>query len=401
MQYYTFFLYGYFTLTLSDVFFPLQFGELISLNIFALAFFSKPLGGAVFGYIGDRFGRKISIVSSFIISGFATMLMGCIPDYTSIGVLAPILLSILRLIQGLTLGGQAYTSVVFMSEYAEKEKQNFSCSILTASSFVGALLAALSASLSASIEDYGWRLPFILGGAIMIGLWRPILQLEETETFKKISQSVTKTRESYRHIFRKEWKGYLTCIFVTGACLTPFYLITIYVSNIVLAKKFSNLPLSLSLINLCFLGVLILVLPIFGKLADRKTEQTLLVRGFTLLSVFSLPLYFALLQTNSIAVSILILLVFAIILAVLIAPISVYQTLLFKTHNRCFLLSTSANISAAFFGGVIPVLVDYLTKKYQLAIIPGLTLTITSILGIVCVLFSRSLKPNNYAENSQ
>ena len=173
LEFYDFALFGLLAPVFSTLFFPKEdpIAALIaSYGIFAAGFLIRPLGGIVFGYIGDTFGRKRAMVISIIAMMLPTSLIGFLPTYEQIGLLAPIILTLCRLLQGLCAGGEFSGAAIFVIEHAQENKKYFSGSLVTASSVIGMLAASTMASLCAleGVPTWGWRIPFLL--CIPIGL---------------------------------------------------------------------------------------------------------------------------------------------------------------------------------------------------------------------------------------
>ncbi|MBA2409968.1 MAG: MFS transporter [Gammaproteobacteria bacterium] len=181
LEWYDFALYGYLVPVISKLFFPSDntiTSLLATFGIFAIGFLMRPLGAVLFGHIGDRFGRRQALYLSIMLMAAPTFLLGCLPTYASIGVMAAVLLTLLRLVQGLSVGGEFTTSVTYVVETSPTERRGLSGSWANIGSIGGSLLGVgVAATLTtvlpqSSVEAWGWRIPFLLGGVLGIfALW--------------------------------------------------------------------------------------------------------------------------------------------------------------------------------------------------------------------------------------
>ncbi len=198
LEWYDFAIYGYLAPVIAKQFFPLEnnfLSLLATFGIFAVGFTSRPLGGLLLGHIGDRFGRKPVLWISVSLMGGSTMLIGCLPDYSVIGTAAPLLLMMLRIFQGLSVGGEYIGSTIYMSELSSPENRGYMSSWTEFGCFCGYLCGSSSGTLLTSIlgdqamYEWGWRVPFWIGGVIaMLGI---IIRqhLPETSAFLAIKSS--------------------------------------------------------------------------------------------------------------------------------------------------------------------------------------------------------------------
>ncbi len=211
LEWYDYLLYAYFADIFAKLFFPTSdeyLSIMISFAAFAIGFVARPLGGIVFGYIGDRFGRKVSLTISIILIAVPTTIMGLLPTYYQIGIFAPILLILMRILQGISLGGEFSASSTFLVESAPKNQQGFYGSFSTASIGLGMILASAVALLihhyftASEIQEFAWRIPFV--SSIFIGVLGIYLRshLEESEAFKKAQTQHKLIQKPLRTIFK-------------------------------------------------------------------------------------------------------------------------------------------------------------------------------------------------------
>ncbi len=234
LEWYDFAVYGYLATTMGALFFPTDnkvASTLAGFGVFAVGYFMRPLGSIVLGSVGDRHGRRAMLTLSIIIMGIASFLIGVLPTYSSIGLAAPILLTLLRMAQGFSVGGEYTGSMTYATEVAPVKHRGLFSSFATVGAVVGLVLGSatdwiLTAQLtSAQFSDWGWRLPFLLGLPIgALGLW---LRAHLPETME--AQSPSQTSDSgFETIFTHHWRALIQIVgIVTGASLV-FYVLFVW-----------------------------------------------------------------------------------------------------------------------------------------------------------------------------
>lgn len=221
LEFYDFTLYGFSATLIGKLFFPSE-DPILSIigtwGTFAIGFFMRAFGAVVFGYIGDRFGRKKALTLSIFLMGFPTLIMGLLPTYGEIGVIAPILLVVCRILQGLSTGGAYNGSAIFALEHVGNDKPGLYTGFMTGGAFLGMSIAAIFASLalSPSMPSWAWRVPFVLGILIsFVGLYIK-KKLSETPTFKKMQAEKNLAKIPLKEAFVNN-KSAMTVIFMCGA----------------------------------------------------------------------------------------------------------------------------------------------------------------------------------------
>jgi metabolite-proton symporter len=365
IEWYDFFLYGTAAaLVFGDLFFPGSsplIGTLSAFGTFAVGFAARPLGGVVFGHFGDRVGRKAMLVTSLLIMGLATFLIGCLPTHASIGVLAPILLVLLRFAQGIGVGGEWGGAVLMSVEHAPKGKRGFYGAFPQMGVPAGLLLSTVAfiTVQNATTEDqfmaWGWRIPFLISIVLVaVGLFIR-LAVMESPAFKEIKDSGTAADKPIVELVKEHKRDVLTAMGMRIAENGTFYIFTVFV----LAYGEETLKLSK---NTMLTGVIIaaglglLTVPFYGWLSDRVGRRPLYLAGavFTLLFVYP---FFALLDTKEP-----VLIWLAIVLAVNIGhdlmygPQAAYFSELFATRMRYTGASVGYQLASVFGGGFAPLI---------------------------------------------
>jgi metabolite-proton symporter len=306
IEWYDFFLYGTATaLIFRRLFFPNYdpfAGQLLAFSTFTVGFIARPLGGILFGYLGDRVGRKSTLVATLLLMGLSTVLVGLVPTHDQIGVMAPLLLALLRFVQGLGVGGEWGGAVLLALEYGHRGRRGFVASWPQAGVPLGLLastgvLALFEFNLSeADFLSWGWRVPFFLSGLlIVIGLVIRV-RLEETPLFAQVKESNQVAESPVRETLQRHWREVLLAAGSRLAENSCFYLFTVYV----LAYGSETLNIErrvlLGAVNLAA-AVEVFAIPAYGILSDRISRKAAYIGGCLFLMAFAWP-YYALLNTR-------------------------------------------------------------------------------------------------------
>jgi MFS transporter, MHS family, proline/betaine transporter len=287
--------YAYLSTTLATVFFPAEnptVGLLSVFAVFAVAFVFRPLGALFFGPLGDKIGRRQTLALVIIIMGIATLAVGLLPSYASVGILAPILLVIARVVQGFAAGGEFGGAAAFLAEYSPRRHRAFGVSWLESSSILGFLAASLavfllnSALTEEAVISWGWRIPFLIAGPMaVIGLYIR-LRIEDTPNFRALEQAHEVAQAPLREVLRQDWKQLLQMTGIEMLQHVSFYMILVYLLTYQTVEM--NLSSASASLSATITSVVAMVcVPLFGVLSDRVGRKPLLMAsglGFVLLS---------------------------------------------------------------------------------------------------------------------
>jgi MFS transporter, MHS family, proline/betaine transporter len=364
LEWYDYALYGTFTALISKHFFPPgddAVALIATFGIFAVGFLMRPLGAMFFGYIGDKYGRKNALALSILLMAFPTACIGLLPTYQEIGLWAPVLLTLIRLVQGVAIGGEFGGSIVYLVEHASTKNKNqmgnFSILSMLIGLFSGAMIAAALAHLMPveAFDSYGWRIPFILGFFIgIVGLYIRT-KLDESPVFMEAKEAGHTSDTPIKEALQQSYKEILLGIGVYLAVTIPFYIQTVFMpSFLVKFLKFSTSD-SLLIFSLSLLTMMV-VAPISAWLSDNKDREIVLKIVLISYVAFAIP-YVYLLEQNTFASVLTAQLLFAVILGSYIAPIPTLVVELFPTKTRYTGMSLACNLAAAIFGGTAPILV--------------------------------------------
>jgi MFS family permease len=306
IEWYEYYIYGATAaLVFPQLFFPGEnalVGTILSFSTFAVAFVSRPIGAAVFGHYGDRIGRKTTLIVTLVLTGLATFLVGVLPGYASIGIAAPLLLTLLRLVQGFGVGGEWGGAVLVSLEWGEQDKRGKSGSWPQMGTSVGLILSTLAVTLSSSLsgdnyESWGWRLPFLFSSVlVLVGLFVR-LSLDETPSFAKNKAAGTLVSNPVGAVIKRYPKELVLIAFLRLSEQMPFYIFTSFilgyaVSEAGVSREFVLYStLVAAVIDLC-------LLPTFARMADRIGRRKMYYIGCVVLVALAYP-YFALLQSGN------------------------------------------------------------------------------------------------------
>jgi metabolite-proton symporter len=306
IEWYDFFLYNTASaLVFPALFFPHQAaytGILLSFGTQFVGFAARPVGAAIFGHFGDRIGRKAMLVTTLMLMGISTFLIGLLPTYSAIGYAAPILLTLLRIAQGLGVGGEWGGSVLLSMEWGVPTRRGLMASWPQLGVPMGLLLSTAAVRLltswtGASFDNWGWRIPFLISIVLVaVGLYVR-LRVLETPEFEDVRQRRAVVRYPLFQVLRRQWGQVLSSAFVRMSEQAPFYLFTVFVLTYTTTKlKLNRNDVLNDVLIAAAIGLL--TVPLFGHLSDRIGRRLVYGIGIVLTAVYAFP-YFGLLNTKT------------------------------------------------------------------------------------------------------
>jgi metabolite-proton symporter len=364
LEWYDFFLYGSAAaLVFGRLFFP-QFealtGTLLAFTTYAVGFLARPLGGIVFGHFGDRVGRRNVLVVTLVLMGAATFSIGLVPTYATIGAAAPVLLVTLRFLQGLGLGGEWGGAVIMSVEHGGAGRRGLNASWPQVGVPAGNLLAAavlwiLSSTLSEqSFLSWGWRVPFLLSGALVaVGLWIR-LTITESPLFAEVEESGAKAKMPLVEVLRRHPRGLLVAMAARIGTDVAFYTFSLYVLTYITGtlKLSRGVGLAAVLIGSAFQLALI---PAFGALSDRIGRRPVYAIGAASAAVWAFA-FFPLLDTGNRVVIVLATVVALVTHAAMYGPQAAFIVEMFSTRLRYSGASMGYQIAGIFGGALAPII---------------------------------------------
>jgi len=351
-----------------------------------LDFLARPLGGIIFGHIGDISGRKAALKISILMMGISTMLIGFIPTYARIGLAAPIILLILRIFQGIAAGGELVSSTTYLYETAPQKRKYFFCSLVTCSSMSGVLLGSIVASVMYhfmtidALERWGWRLSFELGMISVIFAFWIRKNIVESGQFQEIKEKIDIKRSPVRIVLKKSFKSIIHVGLMNMFVSINFYLLFVWMPSylqIFLLKPAA----STLLINSLALAVLIVFTPLSGLVADKIGEKFAIIASTLSIFLLVYPL-FLLLRVDNLWIVLLVQVIFAICLSSIEGILSASMAKRFPVQLRLSGLGISYNISTSLFGGTAPLICSFLIKKTSFLSIPAVYIIIICLIAL-------------------
>ena len=368
IEFYDFYIYGTAAaLVLGAIFFP-EFspaaGTLAAFVTFAVAFVARPLGGVFFGHFGDRVGRKAMLIFSLLVMSVATVLIGLLPGYAAIGVAAPILLVVLRFLQGFGLGGEWGGAVLMATEHAPQGKRGLYSSFPQMGPAVGFLLAnGLFLVLAATLSDeqfaaWGWRVPFVASLVlVLVGLYVRTT-IAETPVFRRAIETQTRAKVPFWDMLRT----YPLVLLLSSGGMVLAYVLFYTITTFALAYGTANLGLPRTTLLYCTLIAVALMgvaVPIFASLSDRVGRRKLCLAAAALAALWAFPLFWLLNTGNPVLIA-LSFSVGMLIFAMLYGPMGAFLPELYGTRLRYSGSAVSYNLGGVLGGALAPIIASQL-----------------------------------------
>lgn len=394
LEYFDFGVYGFLAVAIGHEFFPggsSAVGLLKSLAVFGVAFAVRPLGGVVFGLIGDRAGRKVSLSASVALMGVATTLIGVLPSYATIGIAAPVLLVLLRCLQGLAVGGEWGASSAYLIETAPADRRGIPGSFPSMAAALGLIFGALLSltfqlSLSAAaLDSWGWRVPFFVAAPLAaVGLYVR-QRLEDTPIFEELAKSDAPRARLKDALRRDQAKAIFVTFGFSWICGVGLYFLGTYVVNYLTATAHVG-GTRATILTSIGLAIYCALCPLAGRLSDRLGRRRTLLFGCLGHVVFGIPVFMAL-GTGSTPVVIVALIVFAIFQAPINANTSLVLIEMFPASTRLTSGALGFNLGVGAPSGFAPLVAAALVVSTGLSYAPGILLVGVALICGLILLF--------------
>ncbi|MFD9782103.1 MFS transporter [[Kitasatospora] papulosa] len=393
IEFYDYYIYGTAAaLVLNEAFFPelsRTAGTLATLSTFAIGFAARPIGAAVFGHYGDRVGRKTVLVVSLLMMGLSTGLIGLLPGYATLGVWAPVLLVLLRVVQGLGLGGEWGGAALLAVEHAPKKKRGLYAAAPQMGSPVGYFAATVTFLLMSSVldegafESWGWRIPFLLSFVLVAVGLAIRLKISETPAFAKVVEERGTTKAPLVEAFRRHPKemllgaGMITVVYVMFYTAAT-YCMTYTTGTLEIPK---NDMLGLTLVAVVVLGVSTFLV---ARWSDRVGRRKLIIAGAAFGVVWGAVL-FPLLDTGNYVLIAVALSGALLCMGIIYGPAGAYMPELFGTNMRYSGAGFSYNLGGVLGGAAAPLIVTALAEAYSPSV-GGWFMSALALVSLACVL---------------
>ncbi|MEU4326693.1 MFS transporter [Nonomuraea dietziae] len=377
----------------NQVFFPPDMSPFVrtvaSFGTFAVGFLLRPLGGIIFGHIGDRIGRKNTLVTTLLMMGVASFAIGLLPTYAQVGAWAPLMLVALRLVQGIALGGEWGGAVLVAVENAPPGRRAFFGSFAQLGSSVGALLSTGAFSLMSSFGDeafvsWGWRVPFLLSAVLVVIGLVIRLKLEESPAMRQVrAERAVADTLPVREVLQKSWRTVLLGVFALATATGGYYVTTTFL--LTYGTGTHGLTEAMLLNGLSLAAFLeLLVTPLLSFYADKVGPHRMVIAGLIGVIALSVP-QFLVLGSGSVALIYLAMLAMRFAMSALYGPVATVLAEGFAARVRYTGISLSYQVSTMIFGGLSPIAATALAASAGGSFWPvaGLLMAI-SLVGVYC-----------------
>lgn len=406
MEFYDFMVFAFMSKHISALFFPnadILISYISTFTVFASGYLMRPIGGLFFGYIGDKYGRKISLSYSILIITVSTFLIGLLPTYNYVGIIAPILLMFCRLLQGFSVSGEQSGAAVYLSEVAGSNKLVYAGSMVLGSAYFGVLLGSATCLIlnltftEQQIVDFAWRLPFFL--SLLLGIPSLIMRHNLIET-QMISPS--KMTNPISELFRISKKDVLLDILMVSSLSIPIYLFTVFMPSYLTVSLKVDITTAqiISVISLLFLS---LGVPLLGRISDKHGISKIYFIGCIYNIVFSYPIFLLITTGNYFLI---VLGVFLLGLGLLFLASTMFAILILKysSNVRYTAISFIFNTSMSIFGSTAPAVAFYLISQTKNLLTPWMLVLFSGIMGIATYTLniqakSLNQRKENYAKD--
>jgi MHS family proline/betaine transporter-like MFS transporter len=389
IEWYEFVLYGYFAATIATLFFPQETAGaalLLTFAVFGVSFVIRPLGGLVFGYIGDRYGRRVTLSTIILLISFSTALIAVVPSYDTIGIAAPIIILLLRFAQGLSAGGEWMGAAAYVVETAPAHRRATYGAFQTVTITLGMAVAALaslilSAALSPeALASWGWRIPFLASLPLgLVGLYLR-LRLAESREFADMARSGGHETTPLRTTLTRDWRSILL---VTGLVCSPTmctYVLLVYGPTFLVAELGAEASQA-RLAGFVAMIVMIVATILFARISDRIGRKPFLIAGAIWVLVTA-PLGFLLLHQGSLWFFVAGLSLVVIGEAMMLAPSPAVLSELFPTSRRYSGLAIGYNLGVVLFGGAGPLVATALVETTQSSYAPAFYIAFGAVVSL-------------------
>ena len=410
IEWYDFFLYGAAAaLVFNHVFFPESdplVGTMLAFTTYAVGFVARPLGGLVFGHFGDRVGRKQLLIISLLMMGGATFAIGLLPTYAAIGVAAPLLLTLLRVVQGFALGGEWGGAVLLVAEHGQPRHRGFWASWPQAGAPGGnllatAVLAVLAVVMSDAVFlDWGWRIPFLLSGVlVLLGLWIRLAVSESPvfrEAHERAAASSGPERAPILGVLRDHWREALVAMGVRMAENVSYYVVTAFI--LVYATQQVNMPNG-QVLNAVLIAsaVHLVTIPAWGALSDRFGRRPVTAIGAVGVAVWAFA-FFPLIDLGSFWSVTLAATVGLVMHGAMYGPQAAFFSELFSTRVRYSGASVGYQLASIVAGGLAPLIATALLMRFGTSLPISLYVAAMGAITLLAVALSRETRGRDLRE---
>ncbi|MBK1787409.1 MFS transporter [Prauserella cavernicola] len=392
IEYYDFAIYGYLAVVLAPLFFPGQdglVGLLGTLGVVASGFLARPLGGLFFGRLGDRHGRKTVLLATVLVMGVATTLTGLLPTYASIGVSAPILLTLLRILQGFSAGGEIGGATSLSTESAPSRRRGLfgsatsvgiSLGLAGAAATVGTLSSLLTAE---QMSAWGWRVPFLIAAPLLAGAVLYRMRVEDSPLFLQMVEENAPAQAPVKEVVRTHKASVLRIVAIAYSTMTTGGIASVYI--LVHLSAVLEYPLTGALWLVVFIVLVPLALtPLAGAMSDRFGRRRILAGSMITFVVLAIPCFWAM-QQGSLALAIGAALILNLPFSVQQGVVYAQYSELFPTRVRYTGVSLGFNIGGVLGSGLVSLISTWLVAVTGITMAPAFYIIVAAAIGLAVV----------------
>ena len=400
VEWFDYAVYGYLATTIAAVFFPAgspTSGLLATFGVFALSFVVRPIGGIFWGHFGDRFGRRAALSLSILIMSAATFAIALLPGHAQVGVLAPLLLLLVRIVQGFSAAGEYAGASAFLFEYAPRNRRGLYTSVVPASTATGLLLGSLVVTLLASLvppeamESWGWRIPFLLAAPLgLIGRYIRI-RLQDTPEFLALENRESVARSPLRETFAHNRRAILTAFGATCLNAVGFYMLLSYMPTYLSTELHLGETASFVSTTVALAGYIGAVFAM-GRLSDVVGRARMLATCGVLFALLAVPVFLLLGVSGLVGIT-LVQLALGVLLTMNDGTLPAYLAELFPTHVRYSGFAFSFNTANALFGGTAPFAATALIETSGSVTAPAWYLAAAGLVAAISMLAAARTAP--------
>ena len=390
LEWYDFALYGYLAPIIGTLFFPANdpvASLLAAFGVFAIGFAARPVGSVIFGLIGDRIGRKPALIISVVMMGVATFAIGVMPDHAQIGASAALVLVILRILEGLSVGGEYTGSIILLAEHAPPERRGYFAVWPELGCLVGFLLGSGIGALTSSalgperMLAWGWRVPFLLGGVIAVGGIAFRRQMTESPALSRAAQ---RTGVPVVVAIARHWRAILRLIGLMLMQSVGFYLMFIYAASYLTERMHVSTARALDINTLSLLVMLVLVVP-SARLSDGVGRKPVLYAVTVGMFALAWPLWWLMLE-GSFAAILAGQAGFAVLLGLAYGVTPALMSEMLPAEVRCTSVGLGYNLGLGIFGGTAPLIATYLVARTADDFTPAYYVMMMAVVSFIALL---------------
>lgn len=400
LEWYDFGLFAIYSALFSQLFFPSNnphVALLTTFGVFAVGFICRPIGALLFGYLGDKHGRVKILRLSVLMISLPTLLIGLLPTYDQIGILAPILLTLIRLWQGISLGGEHSGNIIYLAESAPIRHRALITSLGGTGANLGILLASLIGGISsyfftdAEFKAWGWRLPYLISGILCLLVYAARLKMQETQVFIHLKKEHKIVNHPIRMMIEKNLPYVLRTLGLVCMGSTYYYFCFLYIPLFLTSNTQLSLFKTSSLMTI-FMAAMLVLVPLAGMICDRIGRRKMLLFNAAFIAITILPGFYFIYHPYLVSV-VLVMAVFTIASSLEQGTTSIAVVENYPVPARYTGLSFGYNIGNGFFGGTLPLVCEWLRYKTAITMAPAFYVMLCAgVTGMVVFFFTKETR---------